>query len=266
MIRRHLAFRVGADTLVGTLDSATVSGAAGLLIVSGGTEIRSGSWGGQARLAALLARQGIPVFRFDRRGVGDSTGTDHGFRHSAEDIAAALAAFRTAAPHLNRITAFGNCDAASALMLHGADLPLDALVLANPWTVDDDAPDSSTAGHAPAALRRYYLRRLADPRAVLRLLAGRVRLGRLLGGLRRSATADRPTALATAMARGLGRFAGPVTVLLAEGDRTAQLFAGRWPADDPRLQRHPTRSHSFSDPAARDWLLARLAEACANRH
>ncbi len=57
---------------MGTLDDAP--GTTGLLIVSGGNEVRAGAFAGQARLAAEIAAAGHPVFRFDRRGVGDSTG------------------------------------------------------------------------------------------------------------------------------------------------------------------------------------------------
>jgi 3-hydroxybutyryl-CoA dehydrogenase len=38
-----------------------MSGPAGVLIVSGGREIRSGSWGGQAHMAARIAAAGVPV-------------------------------------------------------------------------------------------------------------------------------------------------------------------------------------------------------------
>jgi pimeloyl-ACP methyl ester carboxylesterase len=89
-----------------------------------------------------LARHGVPVFRFDRRGVGDSEGANGGFRSSRDDLAAALAAFRKAAPQVRRMVAFGNCDAAAALLLHHAGLGIDALVLANPWTIDgEEAPE-----------------------------------------------------------------------------------------------------------------------------
>ncbi len=77
--------------------------------MSGGNETRAGAFSGQAELAARIAEAGFPVFRFDRRGVGDSEGDNLGFRHSAADIAAARTAFRQACPALTRIAAFGNC-------------------------------------------------------------------------------------------------------------------------------------------------------------
>src|SRR3546814_4572846 len=75
----------------------------GLLIVSGGNELRSGAHRGMAKLAARLARDGFPVFRFDRRGVGDSEGENGGFLSSGPDIAEAVAAFLRASPGLRRI-------------------------------------------------------------------------------------------------------------------------------------------------------------------
>ena len=64
-MRTPLEFACGGDTLFGTLDTAP--GQTGLLIVSGGNEIRTGAWAGQAQLAARVAAAGHPVFRFDRR-------------------------------------------------------------------------------------------------------------------------------------------------------------------------------------------------------
>lgn len=256
-MRRHLTFPCGADTLVGTLDMEAATGSTGVLLVSGGREIRSGSWGGQAQMAMRLAAAGVPVFRYDRRGVGESEGTDPGFLHTREDIAAALAAFRAAVPTLLRVIAFGNCDAAAALMLHGADLGLDGLVLANPWTLETDEADAAP----PAALRQRYLAKLANPREVLRLLSGGVNLAKLARGLRQAASAPVKSSLVDTMAASLAHFAGPATILLATGDRTAQMFEAVWPAGDPRIQRHASSGHSFAGTGAQDWLLERFMDA-----
>jgi len=265
MNRQLIPFGCAGETLMGTLDHAAASGSTGLLLVSGGNEIRAGAWGGQARLSARLAREGVPVFRYDRRGVGDSGGANLGFRHSAPDIAAARAAFIAAAPHLRRVVAFGNCDAASALMLHAAAIGgIDALVLANPWTVDGDESGAGENGtlpvHSAAALRRHYLRRLTDPAQWLRLLTGKVRMTGLADSLATAARPQAGSALAGAMEQGLADFAGPVTILLAEGDRTAQLFRSHWSAGDPRIAGCASASHSFVD--AQDWLFEKLRAAC----
>lgn len=260
MIRQHLTFACGPDTLVGTLDRDTAIGPAGVLLVSGGREVRSGSWSGQAQMAARLAAAGVPVFRYDRRGVGQSEGQDPGFQHTREDIAAALAAFRSAVPSLQRVVAFGNCDAAAALMLHGAAYALDGLVLANPWTLETEETEAAPSAAPPAALRQRYLAKLKNPREVLRLLTGGVNLAKLLRGLRQAAAAPVKSGLVAEMAEALACFTGPVTILLATGDRTAQMFEAVWPKADPRIQRHASSGHSFASEAAQDWLFERLLE------
>lgn len=259
MTRRHLTFACEGATLVGTLDIDGASHGTGLLIVSGGNELRAGAWSGQAQLATRLAHAGFPVFRYDRRGVGDSEGENLSFRGALPDIAAALATFRSAAPHLSRIVAFGNCDAAAALMLFGAELQVDGLVLANPWTIDgEEAPDAMPA----SAIRSRYLGKLASPREIWRLLSGGVNLGKLARGLRTAAGHSPAHAgLAQDMKAGLDAFAGPVAILLASRDRTAQMFEEAWGGEDPRIARIDSASHSFSDEAAREWLHARLVEA-----
>lgn len=257
MTRRHITFACEGVSLVGTLDIAEASGSAGLLLVSGGNELRSGAWGGQAQLAARLADAGYPVFRYDRRGVGDSEGENPTFRHSAMDLAAALAAFRSTAPHLSRVVAFGNCDAAAALMLYAKDMALDAVVLANPWTIDgEEAPEAMPA----SAIRSRYLGKLTNPREVWRLLTGGVNFAKLIKGLRNAAQSPspRPAGLVSEMQAGLAAFGGDVSILLASSDRTAQMFDAAWDTTDPRIARIASASHSFSDDAAREWLFARL--------
>lgn len=189
------------------------------------------------------------MFRFDRRGVGDSGGENRGFRHSAKDIDAALAAFRAIAPRVERVVGFGNCDAASALML-GAGLGCDALVLSNPWTIEDDA-----AIPPPSAIRARYAQKLRDPGEWLRLARGGVDFGKLVRGLAHAARPRAaPTSLAAEMAAGLSQFPGPVRILLAGADRTAQVFAEGWDPADPRVTRCEGAGHAWKEPTSREFL------------
>jgi exosortase A-associated hydrolase 1 len=261
MNRQHVTFSCDGAKLAGTLDAAP--GDTGLLIVSGGNELRSGPWGSQAQIAEKVALAGFPAFRFDRRGVGDSEGENAGFAASGRDIAAAIAAFRANVPTLQRIVAFGNCDAASALMLTGG-AGLDGLVLANPWTFElpDNAvvaADDAPAPMPPSVLRRHYLKRLTDPRAIWRLLTGKVKVGQMAASLADATKGNRPPSpLARQMEAGLAQFAGPVTILLAQNDRTAQAFLATWDKTDQRLRKCPGASHSFVEPQARTWLLEQI--------
>jgi exosortase A-associated hydrolase 1 len=254
MSRRHLTFVCEGEALVGTLDDA--AGESGLLLVSGGNEIRSGAFSGQAQLAARIAAAGFPVFRYDRRGIGDSTGENRGFRHSGPDIAGALAAFKAERPGLARVVGFGNCDAGSALMLN-AGAGCDALVLANPWTIEHD-----DGALPPDAIRARYAEKLKNPKELVRLATGKVSLRKLAGGLGKALKpAAPPTSLAQEMAEGLNRFDGPVRLLVAERDRTGQAFLGGWDAADDRLFRCPGASHAFVEPAARHWLFEQIVAA-----
>lgn len=259
MSRLALTFNCQGATLAGTLDTAP--GTSGLLLVSGGNEIRSGAFAGQARFAAEIARAGFPVFRFDRRGVGDSEGPNRGFRHEGEDIAAALAAFRAMTPQLGRVVGMGNCDAASALMLAGG-ARCDALVLSNPWTIEETGQDTGAGATPPAAaIRARYLAKLKNPREVARLMSGKVDLGKLARGIAKAAKPkSAPTSLTAELRAGLERFDGPVRILLAGADRTAQAFAENW-GDDPRIAQCPGAGHAFVEPDARLWLRDQVLKA-----
>lgn len=246
-MRRLLSFVCEGARLAATLDDA--AGSAGLLIVSGGNEIRIGAHRGMARLARDVAAAGYPAFRFDRRGIGDSEGENGGFTASAPDIAAAIAAFHTACPHVTQIVAFGNCDAASALALH-RPTGIDGYVLTNIWVVErsDELPP-------PAAIRARYRERLKDPKAWLGLFTGAVNIRKLVAGLLRIAKPQAPASLADDVARGLAAIDAPVKVLLAAQDGTAIAFAELWdsPAfaaaracENITLSRIASGSHSFA--------------------
>lgn len=254
MNRRHIVFTCEGARLLATVDDAV--GGTGLLLVSGGNEARAGAWSGQALLAGRIAASGFPVLRFDRRGVGDSEGENRGFRHSVPDIAAALAAFRRECPHVHRVVGFGNCDAASALMLAGG-ADLDALVLSNPWTFEDDDAGQDTPAEV---VRDHYRRRLSDPAAIQRLLTGQVGLGQLTRSLwaaLRPAPAE-PAGLVAEMKAGIAGFPGPVHYLIAGRDRTGLAFLARWGEADASVRRCPQASHSYVEAEACDWLEEQL--------
>lgn len=261
-MRRVLSFECEGDSLWATLDEAP--GSTGLLIVSGGNEIRMGAHRGMAMLAADIAALGHPVFRFDRRGIGDSEGRNRDFRSSGPDIEAAIRTFRAECPHIEHIVAFGNCDAASALVLESF-AALDALVLANPWVIEaaDDLP-------APAAIRARYAERLKDPQSWGRLFSGAINLRKLARGLARVAMPRPRSTLAASLARGIIAFRGPVTVLLAQRDGTAIAFASEWEGPDFALARAKSSisvirldsaSHSFAGQEDKSVLKAALLSA-----
>lgn len=262
-MRRHLTFPCEGAALAATLDEAP--GVTGLLIVSGGNEIRSGAHRGMAMLAQRVAAAGHPVLRFDRRGIGDSEGPNGGYASSRPDIAAAMAAFRSAAPQVGRVVAFGNCDAASALLLH-QPLALDALILANPWTYDEEEGESETPALPPAAaIRARYLNRLKDPKSLLRLLKGEVDLGKLFRGLSalgKPASPAAPDSLPARLDRAMAALACPATILLSTGDRTAQAFVANCRPQGIPTERLDSPSHSFAGDDA-DWLYLRILGALA---
>ena len=261
-MRNALNFPCAGVQLAATLDAAT--GTTGLLIVSGGNEIRSGAHRGMGMLAAQVAAAGHPVLRFDRRGIGDSEGTNAGFDNSRDDIVAALAAFRSACPAVTRVVAFGNCDAASALALH-QPLEIDELLLANPWTIEASA---DTPALPPAStIRARYWRRLREPASYRRLLRGEIDLGKLSRGLAKLWPQSNvpPNALGGRVVDAIIAVPMPVTILLATGDRTAQAFAEQWRRANGDARSRITmaeltsNSHSFAGNDGH-WLAEQLLQ------
>ncbi|MEZ5710774.1 MAG: hydrolase 1, exosortase A system-associated [Blastomonas sp.] len=264
---RHFTFECTGETLVGSIDDA--KGERGLLIVSGGNEIRAGAFGGMARLARDLAASGITVMRYDRRGIGDSSGENSGFEGSADDISAALTAFRKQCPGLREIAAFGNCDAASALALFAGKAGFAALALANPWTIEtpDNAEEGETAAMPASAIRSRYLAKLRDPRELWRLVTGGVNLRKLVKGLRQAAAKQEVSGLGERLMKALSGQTVPVAILIASRDRTALAFLSIWDSASGEaartngyimLQQIHSASHSFAGEDDHRWLVEQL--------
>ena len=275
MTRRCFFFDCEGYQCAATLDlppEGVDTRSTGLLIVTGGNELRSGPHGSQAAMAAHFADLGYPVLRYDRRGVGESEGENTGWRGAEADLHAALAAFRAACPALTFIIGFGNCDGASSLACYGSAAGLSHVLLANPWAFDhdgDSAPSAQTAPakpeHSRASALRYYRHRLSDPIGLLRdLFGGKVDLGQAIGdvaAVSKTAQASRTGAMLSQKIREWGQTA---TLLLAKDDRTALHFQEQMAASGlPLKEVHicPTASHSFADDASRQWLYARIEAA-----
>ena len=247
----------------------------GMLIVVGGPQFRAGSHRLFVSVARHLAARGVPVLRFDARGMGDSSGEPRSFEHLGDDIAAALDGFQSAVPPVRRFVLWGLCDAASALLLYcdeRQDNRLAGLCLLNPWV---RAPDTQ----ARTRLKHYYLHRLGQLDFWHKLARGGV-AGRavrdLLQNIRTAAGLGEkaPTAgerpFQVRMAQGLERCGVPVRLVLGGRDQTAQEFVEVSATRDSwkRAIDHAKpdqvwideADHTFSSPGGRFGLIAATTE------
>lgn len=220
-MRRLIRFPCGPDRLSASLDEGART--TGLICVTGGTQIRSGPHRLLHQLAVKAASAGYPVFRYERRGLGDSDGVDPGYRRSGPDLVAAAAAFRQEAPHVRTLVGFGLCDGATTLALHGEDARVDVLVLANPWLVETEEGDL-----APAATRAHYRGRLLSPGSWAAVLSGKVDILGAAKSLFGSVSKREDRSLADEVASRLPRYAGKLALILSSGDGTAIAAKACW--------------------------------------
>lgn len=258
-MRRLLTFACQSEVLAATLDLA--AGTDGLLLVTGGSQTRIGSHRMYERLSKSLAANGFSCFRFDRRGVGDSSGEDPDYLGSAADIASAAAAFRAEAPQISRLFGFGLCDGAAALALFGAEAGLDGIVMVNPWLVEAvaDAPP-------PAAISDHYRRRLLSVEGWKKLLTGRADYRKILKGVGKLLSRRADSSLAADVATALKRTRLPAQVILAEGDATAvaaaaELRNARFDGRIAFIHQIASDSHTFARPGDEDALANAVLDA-----
>ncbi|MCG5517090.1 MULTISPECIES: hydrolase 1, exosortase A system-associated [unclassified Ectothiorhodospira] len=231
-------FHVDEVPLVGIIHPGAQQARTGVLIIVGGPQYRVGSHRQFLLLARHLSAQGIPVMRFDYRGMGDAGGDQRDFEHIDEDIESAIDAFQSRMPHLERVVIWGLCDAASAALMYAwRDPRVAGLVLLNPWVRTEQ-------GLAKAYLKHYYVKRMFsrdfwsgvfsgrfNPLTSLRSLADLVRrtVARPPQSSRNSdARSSRAAALQgelpERMASGWQRFEGRILLILSGDDLTAAEF------------------------------------------
>lgn len=150
---RAVVFPCNASWLYGIISLPERSTSRGVLIVVGGPQYRVGSHRQFTLLARHLAAHGVPVLRFDYRGMGDSEGEARTFEDVQDDLRCAIDSFFKETPCLGELVIWGLCDAASAALFYAyQDQRVTGLVLVNPWVRTDQ-------GAAKAYLKHYYLRR-----------------------------------------------------------------------------------------------------------
>ena len=268
-----VVFTCGSDQLSGVLHEPAAPSRRGVLIVVGGPQYRVGSHRQFVLLARALAEQGVPVLRFDHRGIGDSDGETPVFTDIGPDIAAALDWFVQRLPGLREVVILGLCDAAAAALISvTGDRRVAGLVLLNPWV---RTPQSQSRTY----LRSYYWQRLFAASFWRRLLAGGVRplesLRELVGHARESLTPAGPEAPPNTdyigrMLDGLRAFQGPVLLILSGDDLVADEFrmlcrrsrAWRRALDAPHIARRQlsAANHTFSRAEWRDQVAAWTVE------
>lgn len=260
------------DRLVGVLHAGAHGASLALVIVVGGGQYRVGAHRQFVTLARAVAERGVPVLRFDVRGMGDSEGEARHFLELEDDLRAAIDALDSRLS-LDGVLLWGLCDGATASALYATgDARVKGLVLVNPWI-------STEAGVARTFLRHHYKSRLVDRTFWTRLGQGhvdvpaslrsvsallwRLAVNRRLhpgGDNNRERSADLPQTVF----RALDAFRGHVLTVIGLDDLTAREF------DDALGQRilsahalDPDRfllervaaDHTFSAPAAQRTLI-----------
>jgi exosortase A-associated hydrolase 1 len=220
-----VSFDCAGERLYGIVHRPLVPRARGLLVVVGGPQYRAGSHRQFTLLARALAAQGIPVMRFDYRGMGDSEGTLRDFSCVGADLRAAVDQFCASVPAMAEVALWGLCDGATAAAMYAAgDRRVTGVALLNPWIRTD-------SGIARATLKHYYRRRLAQAAFWAKMLRGRFNpaaAARSVWALLRAAGTRPPAsaALPERLLAALEGFDGKVLIMLSGADLTAQEFAG----------------------------------------
>lgn len=232
VVEDAVIFGCAGEQLVGVLaqpDSTNDSSDIGVLVVVGGPQYRVGCHRQFLLLSRRVAAAGYPVFRFDYRGMGDSSGEKRDFDAVSEDIGAAIDAFLSVRPTVKSVVLWGLCDGASASLIY-ADASKDAriagLILLNPWV-------RSEVSLAQTHIKHYYGNRLMQKEFWLKLLTGKLRVVRSIRGLVSSLLLARGSSgkqedgsrsFQQRMADGWKAMPGKVLLILSGQDYTAMEF------------------------------------------
>lgn len=245
---RPIVLECAGDRLVAVLHAGSPDAAVGIAIVVGGPQYRVGSHRLFVLMARRFAAEGIPVLRFDARGMGDSEGDPRSFEALDADVRAAIDVFMAQVPKLAGVVLLGLCDAASVNLMYGyTDSRVRGLILMNPWV-------RTFEGEAKARLRHYYLQRVLQTSFWQKAVSGKLSVGRSVRALVQSLKMARNRKASEQgseselhfvkrMLSGWELFEKPVLIILSRRDLTAQEF-GDLCREDSRWKKVIERSSS----------------------
>jgi len=266
-----LFFECAGDRMLGILHHAQGQKVSdiGVLLVVGGPQYRVGSHRQFVLLARALASAGIPVFRFDYRGMGDSVAEPRDFEQVSEDIRAAMDILIDRIRDVRGAILWGLCDAATANAFYaGTDRRVIGQIALNPWV-------RTSEGEAQAFIKYYYLKRAFsrdlwrkvlsldfDAAAALKDFLGK--LGQSRGSGMGSDSDNR--ALPERVRDSQTNSKQPTLLILSGQDLTAREYENRvaespewrqWMASsDVTLRRLDDADHTFSRAIWRDQVAA----------
>jgi uncharacterized protein len=230
---RFVVFACGETRCIGVVACPATNAersSVGVVIVVGGPQTRVGSHRQFVGVARVLAQAGVPAFRFDYRGMGDSDGAPRTFESIDDDIAAAIDAF-IEATRVARIVLWGLCDAATACLTYAPrDARVIGVVALNPWA-------RSPQGEAAVRLKHYYLQRVLSREFWAKLVTGGLRLRRSATEVFDTLRVRRERAVPQIdylerLHRALRALDRPVLLFLSGRDFTAREFEA-WVGADP---------------------------------
>jgi pimeloyl-ACP methyl ester carboxylesterase len=233
--QRVLQFSCQGSALIGVIDVPERPIGRGLLVVSGQPQYRVGSGRHFTLLARQLAPRGIPVMRFDCRGMGDSEGEPRAADEMADDIAAAIREFQLHLPDLAEIVLWGLGEGASAAALYAhTDARVRGLVLLNPAA---GGADGARKGLLPQVLAR----------------CGEIGFWKKVGN-GHAVAVDPEMPLPQRLVASLACFSGASLIVIGGSDATGRAFADLLEHNDTerRCVTIAGADHTFSRPAWRD--------------
>ncbi|HEY8100303.1 MAG TPA: hydrolase 1, exosortase A system-associated [Burkholderiaceae bacterium] len=272
---RAVHFACAESWLCGIVSVPEQAFSRGAVIVVGGPQYRVGSHRQFTLLARHLATQGVPVMRFDYRGMGDSQGDARTFESIDDDLRCAIDQFIAEVPQIKEVVLWGLCDAASAALFYAyQDQRVTGLVLLNPWVRTEE-------GIAKATLKHYYTARLFERDLWQKILRGRFDYGATIksamalvssaflhkksDAAEGSGNAHQNISLPDRMYHGLNLFKGRTLVILSGNDLTGKEFSDlikgskKWQKliSTSNVQRHELdgANHTFSRREWRDQVV-----------
>jgi exosortase A-associated hydrolase 1 len=194
----------------------------GVLIIVGGPQYRIGSHRLFVKLARFLAKKNIHCFRFDLRGMGDSSGFHPGFNQSEKDIQSAICVFKAQLPQLNNIILWGLCDGAIAASLALNNPLVKGACLINPWV-------NTAQSEAKAYINHYYLNRLINKTFWIKLFSFKINVFRTIFEVIHKVSVSKNNSakesdLDTILLNRIDSSHCPILFIISENDITGQAF------------------------------------------